>query len=73
MPTSPHTPQQFLARLPGGVFGAENEHRLFAIVQQEDADKQRDAFHKIIASLPVNVQHLLVLLFGTFRSITDLK
>uniref|UniRef100_A0A914UQC2 Rho-GAP domain-containing protein n=2 Tax=Plectus sambesii TaxID=2011161 RepID=A0A914UQC2_9BILA len=36
--------KKFLSKLPGGIFGLENETRLFAIVEQEDPEKQRELF-----------------------------
>jgi hypothetical protein len=36
--------QKFLSKLPGGIFGIENETRLFSIVEQEDPEKQREVF-----------------------------
>jgi hypothetical protein len=63
--------KKFLSKLPGGIFGLENEQRLFAIVEQDDPEKQREVFCRVICGLPVPSQHLLVLLFGTFRMISD--
>uniref|UniRef100_A0AC34QBM8 Rho-GAP domain-containing protein n=1 Tax=Panagrolaimus sp. JU765 TaxID=591449 RepID=A0AC34QBM8_9BILA len=63
--------KKFLSKLPGGIFGSENEQELFTIVQQADSEQQRQVFCRVICSLSVPSQHLLVLLFGTFRIISD--
>ncbi|KAK6027724.1 RhoGAP domain protein [Ostertagia ostertagi] len=64
--------QKFLSKLPGGIFGVENEQILFnSALQNTDLDKQRQVFYRIFCSLPVPSQHLLVLLFGTFRTVAD--
>ncbi|KAI1703857.1 rhoGAP domain-containing protein [Ditylenchus destructor] len=63
--------KKFLAKLPGGIFGPENEQALFTIAQQQDPDQQRMIFCRVVCSLSVPSQHLLVLLFGTFRIISD--
>uniref|UniRef100_A0A914Y366 Rho-GAP domain-containing protein n=1 Tax=Panagrolaimus superbus TaxID=310955 RepID=A0A914Y366_9BILA len=63
--------KKFLSKLPGGIFGSENEQELFGIVQQPDNDQQRNVFCRVICNLSVPSQHLLVLLFGTFRIISD--
>ncbi|KAI1715344.1 rhoGAP domain-containing protein [Ditylenchus destructor] len=63
--------KKFLAKLPGGIFGPENEQALFTIAQQQDLDQQRMIFCRVVCSLSVPSQHLLVLLFGTFRIISD--
>ncbi|VDL75708.1 unnamed protein product [Nippostrongylus brasiliensis] len=61
---------KFLSKLPGGIFGVENEQILFDSAKT-DIDKQRQVFYRIFCSLPVPSQHLLVLLFGTFRMVAD--
>ncbi|XP_037086794.1 uncharacterized protein LOC119107455 [Pollicipes pollicipes] len=61
--------KKFLRMIPEGIFGLENEHRLFEIVQLDDPEAQRERTHRLILSLPPHTQHLLVLLFGTFRVI----
>ncbi|XGW08066.1 hypothetical protein V3C99_010858 [Haemonchus contortus] len=64
--------KKFLSKLPGGIFGVENEQILFnSALQNTDLDKQRQVFYRIFCSLPVPSQHLLVLLFGTFRTVAD--
>ncbi|KAK0395029.1 hypothetical protein QR680_001074 [Steinernema hermaphroditum] len=63
--------KKFLNKLPGGIFGIENEKILFDIVAQPDPEKQRQVFCRVIEGMPVPTQHLLVLLFGTFRNIRD--
>ncbi|XP_037070701.1 uncharacterized protein LOC119091895 isoform X2 [Pollicipes pollicipes] len=61
--------KKFLRKIPDGIFGLENEQRLFQIVELDDPEKQRDEVHRLITLLPVHSQRLLVLLFGTFRVI----
>ncbi|KAI6172422.1 RhoGAP domain protein [Aphelenchoides besseyi] len=63
--------KKFLSKLPGGIFGPENEQQLFQIMQNPDSEQQRQVFCRVICSLSVPSQHLLVLLFGTFRIISD--
>ncbi|CAI4232919.1 unnamed protein product [Auanema sp. JU1783] len=64
--------KKFLSKLPGGIFGVENEQTLFnSSLSSSDPDKQRQVFYRIFCSLPVPSQHLLVLLFGTFRMVAD--
>ncbi|CAG2170523.1 unnamed protein product, partial [Oppiella nova] len=60
--------KKFLRKLPSGVFGPERESRLFQIIEWQNADDKRQEMHRILTSLPVVTQHLLVLLFGTFRA-----
>ncbi|EZA51448.1 Rho GTPase-activating protein [Ooceraea biroi] len=59
--------KKFLCKIPGGVFGKENEMQLFTVIQLDSIEQQRDQIHKLITSLPIYTQRLLVLLFGTFR------
>lgn len=61
--------KKFLRKLPDGIFGREGEQELFSIIQLSDTEQQRDQIHHLITSMPVVTQHLLVLLFGTFRVI----
>ncbi|KAG8191654.1 hypothetical protein JTE90_016444 [Oedothorax gibbosus] len=63
--------KKFLRKLPGGIFGPENEEYLFEIINLEGLEEKRDRIHRLITSLPVVAQHLLVLLFGTFRAISN--
>ncbi|CAJ0581403.1 unnamed protein product, partial [Mesorhabditis spiculigera] len=63
--------KKFLSKLPGGIFGIENEQLLFNSVSNSDPDKQRQVFCSIFSRLPLPSQHLLVLLFGTFRMVAD--
>ncbi|KAI6183706.1 RhoGAP domain protein [Aphelenchoides bicaudatus] len=63
--------KKFLSKLPGGIFGAENEQILFNSFQSTINDEQRQTFCRVVCSLPLPSQHLLVLLFGTFRIIAD--
>lgn len=61
--------KKFLRKLPGGIFGRTNEQQLFTIVQMNDISEQRDEVYRLITTLPLHTQRLLVLLFGTFRVI----
>ncbi|CAL4069885.1 unnamed protein product [Meganyctiphanes norvegica] len=61
--------KKFLRKLPDGIFGQEGERELFSIIQLSDTERQRDRIHRLITSMPIVTQHLLVLLFGTFRVI----
>ncbi|XP_055952343.1 uncharacterized protein LOC129988204 isoform X4 [Argiope bruennichi] len=63
--------KKFLRKLPGGIFGPENEEALFDIIDADGLEEKRDRIHRLITSLPVVAQHLLVLLFGTFRAISN--
>lgn len=63
--------KKFLGKIPGGIFGAENEDNLFGILNLDDIEKRMDSFCRIYRSLPVLSQHILVLLFGTFKLISD--
>ena len=59
--------KKFLRKLPEGIFGPSGEEELFHMIQLEDIEQKRDLVHRLIASRPLVTQHLLVLLFGTFR------
>lgn len=63
--------KKFLRKIPGGIFGREIEQQFFRIIEISDLKSQRDEIHRIISSLPVYTQRLLVLLFGTFRVIAS--
>lgn len=63
--------KKFLRKLPGGIFGHEAESRLFEIIEKEDNEEKREEINRLITSLPPVNQHLLVLLFGTFRAIAS--
>lgn len=63
--------KKFLSKVPGGIFGKDIEHKFFQVIDIPDVQEQRDQIHRIIASLPVYTQRLLVLLFGTFRVIAS--
>uniref|UniRef100_A0A5S6QE76 Rho-GAP domain-containing protein n=1 Tax=Trichuris muris TaxID=70415 RepID=A0A5S6QE76_TRIMR len=63
--------KKFLSKLNGGIFGADNEQILFGCLEIQDPQKRREAICRVLSSLSVPCQHLLVLLFGTFRLITD--
>ncbi|XP_015786329.1 rho GTPase-activating protein 20 [Tetranychus urticae] len=63
--------KKFLRKLPGGIFGHEAESRLFEIIEKEDTEEKREEINRLITSLPPVHQHLLVLLFGTFRAIAS--
>ncbi|XP_037962491.1 uncharacterized protein LOC105391906 isoform X3 [Plutella xylostella] len=58
--------KKFLRKIPGGVFGREGEMQLFAAVELPE-EQQIDEIRRLLLSLPVCTQRLLVLLFGTFR------
>lgn len=59
--------KKFLRKIPGGIFGKETEQQLFTIIQLDSVEQQRDQIHRLITSMPIYTQRLLVLLFGTFR------
>ena len=63
--------KKFLRKIPGGIFGAENEAAIFNIIQMEEGPEKMKAVHRLMTSLPTYSQHLLVLLFGTFRVIAS--
>jgi len=63
--------KKFLRKIPGGIFGKDVELQFFQIIDMTDVQVQRDEIHRLIASLPVYTQRLLVLLFGTFRVIAS--
>uniref|UniRef100_A0A6A7FXG9 Rho GTPase-activating protein 20 n=2 Tax=Hirondellea gigas TaxID=1518452 RepID=A0A6A7FXG9_9CRUS len=63
--------KKFLRKLPDGIFGRSGEEELFNMIQLGDTERQRDLVHRLIASKPIVTQHLLVLLFGTFRVIAS--
>ncbi|XP_045481145.1 uncharacterized protein LOC123685483 isoform X2 [Harmonia axyridis] len=63
--------KKFLRKIPGGVFGRELENRFFEVIEMDDHQQQRDEIHRILTSLPVYTQRILVLLFGTFRVISS--
>ncbi|KAH9392788.1 hypothetical protein TYRP_005876 [Tyrophagus putrescentiae] len=63
--------KKFLRKLPSGVFGVDREQRLFEVIGWADVEEKRLEIHRILLSLPVVTQHLLVLLFGTFRAIAN--
>lgn len=61
--------KKFLRKIPGGIFGPANEAALFNMINIEDPQEQIKSVNRLMTSLPVYSQHLLVLLFGTFRVI----
>lgn len=61
--------KKFLRKIPGGIFGPQNEATIFSIIKMTDTVEQLKAVHRLMTSLPTYSQHLLVLLFGTFRVI----
>ncbi|XP_065359301.1 putative uncharacterized protein DDB_G0277255 isoform X2 [Calliphora vicina] len=63
--------KKFLRKVPNGIFGRSGEEELFAIIELSNESEQIDRLHKLIQSLPKYTQHLLVLLFGTFRVIAS--
>ncbi|KAF9808406.1 hypothetical protein SFRURICE_008459 [Spodoptera frugiperda] len=58
--------KKFLRKIPGGVFGRDGEMHLFTAVELPE-EQQVDEIRRLLLSLPVCTQRLLVLLFGTFR------
>lgn len=63
--------KKFLRKIPGGIFGPDNEAELFHLINLPDKEEQMKAVHRLMSSLPQYSQHLLVLLFGTFRVIAS--
>ncbi|XP_075679307.1 uncharacterized protein LOC113798308 isoform X2 [Dermatophagoides pteronyssinus] len=71
--------KKFLRKLPDGIFGQKNEQLLFEIfgnlaiktTNNDYSEEKILQIQRILFSLPIVTQHLLVLLFGTFRSISD--
>ncbi|XP_019869583.2 uncharacterized protein LOC109598177 isoform X2 [Aethina tumida] len=63
--------KKFLRKVPGGVFGKDVEQDFFRVIEMPDTQLQREEIQRIITSLPVYTQRLLVLLFGTFRVIAS--
>ncbi|VIO93255.1 RhoGAP domain containing protein [Brugia malayi] len=64
--------KKFLSKLPGGIFGVGNEQKLFDLYNiSSDLELQRQSFCRVLSSLPIPSQHLLVLLFGTFYMISE--
>ncbi|XP_040564149.1 uncharacterized protein [Lepeophtheirus salmonis] len=61
--------KKFLRKIPGGIFGPENEKELFTIIRMENTEAKLERVHQLLLDLPIYSQHLLVLLFGTFRVI----
>ena len=61
--------KKFLRKIPGGIFGPQNEATIFNIIKMTDTGEQLKAVNRLMTSLPTYSQHLLVLLFGTFRVI----
>uniref|UniRef100_A0A0N5AYV4 Rho-GAP domain-containing protein n=1 Tax=Syphacia muris TaxID=451379 RepID=A0A0N5AYV4_9BILA len=61
----------FLSKIPGGIFGFENEKRLFENFPRANAEDQRQLFCRVVCSLCLPSQHLLVLLFGTFHMVSE--
>ncbi|OTF77035.1 RhoGAP domain containing protein [Euroglyphus maynei] len=64
--------KKFLQKLPNGIFGQQNERLLFDIIGASTSPEEKYLeIQRIFFSLPIVTQHLLVLLFGTFRLIVD--
>ncbi|KAI8121950.1 Rho GTPase-activating protein 20 [Lucilia cuprina] len=63
--------KKFLRKIPNGIFGRSGEEELFAIIELSNESEQIERLHKLLQSLPKYTQHLLVLLFGTFRVIAS--
>jgi len=61
--------KKFLRKIPGGIFGPENEATLFDSINITDPVERMKAVSGLLGTLPIYSQHLLVLLFGTFRII----
>jgi len=61
--------KKFLRKIPGGIFGPENEATLFDSINIKDPAERMKAVSSLLTTLPSYSQHLLVLLFGTFRII----
>lgn len=40
--------QKFLRKLPGGIFGPENEEALFEIINIENLEDKRDRIHRFL-------------------------
>lgn len=40
--------QKFLRKLPGGIFGPENEEALFEIINLENIDDKRERIHRFL-------------------------
>jgi len=38
--------KKFLRKIPGGIFGKETEQQLFAIIQLDSVEQQRDQIHR---------------------------
>jgi len=62
--------KKFLRKLPGGIFGPENEKILFQVMKGDNEEEKKRTIQSMIEDLPLQTQHLLVLLFGTFRVIS---
>ncbi|XP_016999169.2 uncharacterized protein RhoGAP71E isoform X1 [Drosophila takahashii] len=63
--------KKFLRKIPNGIFGRSGEMELFAINDLQNEYEQTERLHRLFGSLPKYTQHLLVLLFGTFRVIAS--
>ncbi|KPM08971.1 RhoGAP domain containing protein [Sarcoptes scabiei] len=64
--------KKFLRKLPSGIFGLQNERRLFEMfICSTDYEAKCKEMQRILYQLPTVTQHLLVLLFGTFFSIVN--
>ncbi|XP_032573312.1 uncharacterized protein LOC6605800 isoform X5 [Drosophila sechellia] len=63
--------KKFLRKIPNGIFGRSGEMELFAINDLQNEAEQTERLHRLFGSLPKYTQHLLVLLFGTFRVIAS--
>lgn len=65
--------KKFLRKLPGGIFSMELEAQLFKLIKSTELDlsEKQEHISRLITSLPLVNQHLLVLLFGTFNAISS--
>lgn len=61
--------KKFLRKIPGGIFGSQNEALLFDIEELPTDEEKLAVVQRVFRSLPIYSQHLLVLLIGTFRVI----
>ncbi|CAN8022850.1 unnamed protein product [Ixodes persulcatus] len=64
--------KKFLRKLPGGIFGPALEDQLFqALAEISETEERRERVQRLLSSLPLPAQRLLVLLFGTFRLVAS--
>lgn len=63
--------KKFLRKVPGGIFGLENEGELFGVMELSDFEDRFKRISRVISSLSIAAQRILVMLFGTFRAVAD--